>query len=193
MEPWEQVPHIWPSESRFWSYVRGALREGWSSHPVKLEFIRQHRIKVPNPNPNGRNATVFGMKCNRCEGEFPMPVTRKVKARIEKLTGEDYNYIEINHKTEAGTLTSKSDLGRFASNLLYVSFKDLESLCKKCHSIVTYSQRYGVSEEEAEVEKKAIQVMKEDEKQWLKERGVEPASNAKLRRAQVREVLSNER
>lgn len=122
-----------------------------------------------------------------------MPVTRKVKARIEKLTGEDYNYIEINHKTEAGTLTSKSDLGRFASNLLYVSFKDLESLCKKCHSIVTYSQRYGVSEEEAEVEKKAIQVMKEDEKQWLKERGVEPASNAKLRRAQVREVLSNER
>lgn len=171
--------------------MRGILRKGWARHPIKLEFIKRNRIPVPNPNPNGRKKTVFGMVCNRCKGEFPMPVSRNTKSRIEKLTGKPYIPIEINHRTGAGTLTTKEDLGRFAANLLFVTFEDLEALCRECHGVVSYSQRYGVTEEEAELEKEVIRITKDNAtcKTWLREKGEELARNATLRRDQVREVL----
>jgi len=192
--PWECLPEVWPTEARFWSWVRGALRkEAWARHPIKMEFIRRNRIKVPNPNPNGRKAEVYGMQCKRCKGLFILPPDRKTRTRIETLTGEPLNYIEINHRYEAGTLSCKEDLGRFAANLLHVVFDDLESLCKQCHGIVTYAQRFGVSEEEAEVEKEVIKVCggkAAEVKAWLQGRGVEPGPNAKIRRGQVRDVLA---
>lgn len=193
--PWEQAPHVWKTESQFWAYVRGCIREGWARHPVKLEFVKQHRIRVPNPNPRGRGPS-WGMECARCKGEFILPLTKKQVKNIEDQTGEplDYNPIEINHKTEAGTLSCKEDLGRFSSNLLFVTFDDLEGLCRLCHGIITYAQRYGVTEEEAEIEKAVIQAFKDYSNQEIKDMligaYIEPASNAAKRRAQVRELFT---
>ena len=194
--PWQQLPSVWKTQAAFWAFVRGALREPWARHPIKLEFIKQNRIQVPNPNPNGRKAMVFGMTCNRCKRDFPMPVSRVVKKRIEAATGFPYRYIEINHKQEAGSLTCKEDLGRFAANLLYVVFKDLEPLCNVCHGIVTYAQRYNVDECEAEVAKEAIAICKESAtkvKGFLEKNGVIPATNATKRRKQVEQVLRQHR
>lgn len=189
--PWTQTGVPWKSESQFWGFVRSALRQAWSKHPVKLSFIKEYRIRVPNPNPDGRNEYVWGMQCCSCGGKFCMPIAKKVRTKIEKATGVPFNYIEINHKTEAGSLKSKDDLGRFASNLLYVTFDDLEPQCKKCHSEITYASKEGVSLEEAVIHKQVIAIMKtKDEKNWLIERGVTPASSAPKRRKQVYEELS---
>ena len=51
---WELYPEIWKTESEFMSWIRGGIRRIWSKHPVKLEFIKQNRVKIPNPKPNAR-------------------------------------------------------------------------------------------------------------------------------------------
>lgn len=193
-EPWQVKGVSFNTESKFWSFVRSGLRSAWSKHQVKLQFINTFRIKVDNPNPNGRVDKVWGMTCCKCGGEFCLPVPSKLRKKIEAATGEPFNYIEINHKTEAGSLKSKEDLGRFAANLLYVTFDDLEAVCKKCHSIITYMQKEGVDENEALLQKQAIVIIKKEkdnDKKWLIERGVKPKGNAKQRREQIIEELRN--
>jgi hypothetical protein len=188
--PWHEVPHVWTTESKFWSWIRSGLRSVWTSHPVKLEFIKKFRIKVKNPNPDARVAEVWGMRCVKCKGCFPLPVKKEVRLKIEAHTKEPFNYIEINHKEEAGSLKTKEDLAKFASNLLYVTFDDLESLCKKCHSATTYSMRMGISEDDAKLEKKAINIINTmGDKEFLRSVGLPIGSNAKARRKQIVDYL----
>ena len=58
---WERYPHIWKTESTFLSWIRGNVRRNlWSRHPVKIEFIKNNRIRIPNPNPKGKAKEVWG-------------------------------------------------------------------------------------------------------------------------------------
>lgn len=156
MEPWEVEGVPWKTEAAYWSWVRGVLRAGWSRHPVKLEYIKQNRHKVKNPNPNGRVPTVWGMTCAQCKGKFPVNLNKKVKKRIEELTGEKPICIEINHKNSASSLRCKADLENFAGRLLYVTLEDLEALCQECHAIFTYAEANNLTLKEAEIFKKYI-------------------------------------
>ena len=57
----EKYPHIWKSKSAFMSYLRGGIRRScWMKHPVKLEFIKNNRQRIPNPNTKGKAAEVWG-------------------------------------------------------------------------------------------------------------------------------------
>ena len=189
-EPWQVKGVSFNTESKFWSFVRSGLRKVWSRHQVKLKFIDTFRIKVINPNPDGRVEKVWGMTCVKCKQDFPMPVDKKLKKKIEAHTGKPFNYIEINHKTEAGTLRSKEDIGRFAANLLYVTFDDLEPMCKECHAVLTYMQKEGVDEKTAIAEKAAIAICKAKvDIEWLEDKGIVPASNAAKRRIQIVQEL----
>lgn len=193
VKPWE-IPGVpFNTESKFWSHIRGIMRKGWSRFPVKLEFIKKYRIKVDNPNPNGRNEKVWGMKCASCGGEFSLPVAKKVRTKIEALTGEKFNYIEINHKTQAGSLKTKDDLGRFAANMFYVNFDDLEPQCKICHGEITHSEKFSLTIEEAKLEKQVIAIMKDkNDKSWLTDKGITPGKNAKIRKQQIIDYLNQE-
>ena len=186
LKPWEVEGVPWKTEAAYWSWVRGILRQGWGRHPVKVEYVKKNRIRVNNPNPNRRVETTWGMKCRKCEGEFIMPVTREVRKRIEEGTGEELVVIEINHKTAASNLRCKEDLAEFASKLLFVNFDDLEPLCQTCHRIHTYSEKEGVSFEEAKAQKQAIEIIKKKEDRvFLESKGITAASNAKGRREQI--------
>jgi hypothetical protein len=190
-KPWEIKGVPWTSESQYWNWVRGVLRKGSSRNPVKIEYVKKNRIRVPNPNPNGRNETVWGMKCVTCGGKFSNPVAKATRDRITAATGKPLYTIEINHKKEAGTLKTKQDLGEFAAKLLFVNFEDLEPQCQKCHRIISYSQREGISFEQAAIQKDVIEVMRADSgKPWLTSKGIVPLGNAKLRRQQVTEELT---
>ena len=155
--PWEVSGVPWKTESAYWGWVRGVLRKGWSRHPVKLEFIKKFRKKVPNPNPNGRVSEVWGMQCNHCKGDFAMPIAKKTKDKILKDFGVKVVCIEINHKNAASSLKCKEDLEGFAGRLLYVNFDDLEPLCKECHDVYTYMERHGGTFEEVVDIKKVIE------------------------------------
>lgn len=190
--PWQVKGVPWKTESAYWSWVRGVLREGWSKHPVKIEFINKYRKQVPNPNPDGRKPTVWGMTCNNCKKDFPNNIDKKVKNKILDKYGIKVVTIEINHKNAASSLKSKKDLGNFASKLLYVTFDDLEPLCKPCHDIYSYMEKNNVTYKEAVIVKQAISICKGDEKQWLISNGIEPESNAKKRRLQVEDKLRSD-
>jgi len=147
--PWQEEGVPWKTESAFWGWVRGTLRKGWARHPVKLAFINKYRIKVPNPNPWGRNAQVWGMVCERCGHAFPMAMPKETKQRIKQKHGVDVVTIEIDHRNPASSLRCKEDISGFALRLFYVTFSDLRPLCQGCHQIVTYYYAHGVTEEEA--------------------------------------------
>jgi hypothetical protein len=63
---------------------------------------------------------------------------------------------------------------------------------KEAHKIKSYSERMGITYEDAVIEKKAIAIMKGDDKGWLKKRGVVPESNATKRRKQIVDYLRGE-
>lgn len=136
--PWEQLPNVWKTEASFWAWVKGVLRRGWSKHPVKIEFIKKNRIRIPNPNPKGKVTSVWGGKCMRCGELF-----------VEKD-------MEVDHLGGTANLTEESHLQSCLKKLLLVCFDDLEWLCKSCHSIRSYAQRYGGTEQEAIIAKKGI-------------------------------------
>ncbi len=141
-KPWEQLPNVWKTESSFWAWVKGVLRRGWSKHPIKIEFIKMNRIRIPNPNPKGKVSHVWGGKCMRCGGLF-----------VEKD-------MEVDHLGGTAQLTSEDMLSGCLKKLLVVCFADLEWLCKPCHSVRSYAQRYGGTEQEAIIAKEAIRFSK---------------------------------
>lgn len=172
--PWQLKGVPWKTEAAFWGWVRGILRKGWSRHPVKLEYIKQHRKRIKNPNPKGKVPEVWGCTCEMCGNDF-----------VQSM-------IEIDHLNAASSLRCIEDLQGFAERLLVVTFEDIRALCKPCHSIVTLSQKKGVSLEEATLEQKVIAIDKlnvTEVKKWLLERGITPATNKPGRRKQIKEFL----
>lgn len=145
-EPWK-VPDTWKSEAAFWGWVRGGLRKLWSRHPVKLEYIKQNRKRISNPNPKGRVAEVWGMTCAICQKDMVQ------------------SEIEIDHISEHGArLSGLEDVESFVNHLLMIDFNSLRPLCKPCHRVVSHAQKMGVSFEEALAMKMAIEFVKQDKK-----------------------------
>lgn len=173
---WEIYPEIWATESSFMSWVRGGIRRSlWNKHPVKLEFIKRNRIKIPNPNPRGKVAEVWGGVCS--------------------LTGEVCVIadLEVDHKTGNHSLRSIDDLQKFVEGIVLITLDDLQFVSKKAHRIKSYAEKEGISFEEACIQKTAIEIAKaKKDKEWLMENGITPASNATARRQQIVEYLKNE-
>ena len=97
---------------------------------------------------------------------------------------------QVDHIKPAGTLANISDIQQFAENLLVVVEEDLRLICRDCNSCLSYMDKHNVSFEQAKATKEAIAIQKDlDDKQWLRENGIEPASNAKARREQIVEKL----
>lgn len=158
------------TEAQFLNWVRSALRRVWTKHPVKLTMLQNKRFR--KVSSTGR--MVFHCTCEKCKKDFKM------------------DDIEVNHKKTVGTLT-KENLGEFVTNLLFVKEDDLELVCKPCHSIITYSERSGMSIEESEVEKKVILFTKHPaavQKEKLRKVGIEPGATVGIRRTQAREYIA---
>ncbi len=141
-EPWKDFPLIWSSESKFIVWIRGGLRKLWSKHPIKLEYIKQFRKRIKNPNPKGKTDTVWGMTCEMCN-------TDTVQSQIE-----------IDHRGEQGKFTTMSEIEGYARHLFMISFEDIRAVCKKCHKAISLGQRRGISFEDAQLAKAVIEKCK---------------------------------
>lgn len=174
IRPWELYPQFWKTEAAFLSFIRGGIRRYlWAKNPIKLDFMKDSRQRIINPNVKGRKAhpTVWGGVCEQCLKSFPT------------------NAMEVDHKTGEHSLKRVEDIQKFVEGIVFVRKEDLAWLCKPCHKAKTYSERTGMSLEDALVEKQAIAIMQGDEKAWLRSQGLTPASNAKLRRVQITKHL----
>ena len=141
----EKYPHIWKTKAAFMSYLRGGVRRAcWMKHPVKLEFIKNNRERIPNPNPRGKASEVWGGRCNVCKKLFVQ------------------SQLSVDHVREySATLKDDSDIQNFVELISLVTEDDLQLVCKDCHDTISYSQKHGCSLEEAKVRKKHILIAKE--------------------------------
>jgi len=175
-EPWLSHPHIWKTQAAFYSYLRGGFRRGiWEKNPIKLEFIKRNRVRAPigkptKKEPNG--AMVWAGECSCCK-----EIKRQPELQVDHIEGEM-------------KLTCADDIALFVQRLSFVSFEDLQLVCKPCHKDITYSERYKVSLEEARATRKAIAIQKNKvDREWLLSYHIPPASNAPNRRRQIIDKL----
>ena len=122
------------SEKALCSAIRSAIRSVWMKHNTKLSYLYERTI--PDMDPSTR--TKWLIKCECCGGLF-------------KLSD-----VEVNHRSGENQLLSFEDVLPFTKSILGVGYDDIEVLCKECHSIYTYSDRYGMSFEDAKKEKAII-------------------------------------
>lgn len=168
-KPWEEYPHLWKTESAFWTYVRGSLRRAlWDKSPIKLSF-KNEECELPPIDYTGRAKS--GKHC--------------------ALSGvwEGKSKLEVDHKIGNVSLRSWEDLLPFILHLIPEP-NTLQLVTKEAHKIKSYAEKHGISFERAAAEKKAIEIQKEKRcKEFLEKKGVTPQSNAKKRRQQIVELL----
>ena len=131
-EPWNEIGSIWKTEAAYWSWIRGQIRNSiWKRYPVKNAFVRSKRFRMDaGVYKNGKKKTVWGGTCAMCGENFS----------LSKLT--------VDHIIPAGSLREAKDLEGFITKMA-CSFSNMQLLCKKCHDIKTYSDKYGITLEEA--------------------------------------------
>lgn len=175
MEIWDKYPDIWKTQSAFFSWIRGGVRRSlWNRHPIKLEFLKNNRRKINNPNPRGKVAQVWGGDCALCNNTF---------------TIKD---LEVDHKTGNHSLTKIEDIQKFIEGIVLVTESDLQMVCKPCHKAKSMADKQGISLEEALISRKVIAIMKEKlDKEFLTERGITPQGTIAKRKLQIEEVLRN--
>ena len=166
---WEMYPQIWKTESAFMSWIRGGVRRSlWSKHPVKLEFIKRNRIKIPNPNPKGKVAEVWGGVCS--------------------LTGDVHILanLEVDHITGNHSLRVLSDIENFIKGIVLITLDDLQFVSKEAHKIKSYAEKQGISFEEAKIEKEVIEIIKQKkDKAYCVEHNLVVESTQSLRRKTI--------
>lgn len=169
-EPWKIPNSPWKDEKAYLNWLRSSIRRIWSKHPVKIEYKKSLRYKAPV----GRGGKeVFVIDCEMC--------------------GKQSRDTQTDHLHGGYGFTDWKSFTEWAKMILWVTFEDIRELCPDCHSTVTLSQRLGISVEEAGVYKEVISIMKsKKDKEWLKERGVIPASSQAKRRQQIESILMEE-
>ena len=150
-EPWKIEGNPWGTEAKFLAWVRGVLRKGWSRHPIKILFLQSVRQRIENTNPRSmkRFPTTWGCQCSLCGGMFPQAE------------------IEVDHIEAAGGFKSIHDIGEWAAKLFLVDFKSIRAVCKGCHKVKSYAERMGLTFEEAQAVKAAIEFCKRPKEEVL--------------------------
>ena len=164
-----EMSHVWKTESAYMSWLRGGIRRYlWSKNPVKLEFIKQNRIKIPNPNPRGKVKEVWGGVC--------------------ALTGNTYPIgdMEVDHKEGNHSLKTLDDLVPFVKGIVMITLDDLQLVSKEAHKIKSYAEKHNISFEEAKIEKEVIEIIKQKkDKAYCIEHNLVVESTQALRRKTI--------
>lgn len=171
--PWVEYPNIWKTKAAWLSWLRGGIRRAlWNKSPCKLEFIKKNRIKIPNPNPKGRVAEVWGAEC--------------------ALTGQllPLNLMNVDHKEGNNSLREIEDIQSFVEAIAIVSMDELQFVSIEAHKIKNHAEKMNISFQEALAQKTAIKMEKEKTiLAFLDQNGTIPAKNTAGRRKQVVELL----
>jgi hypothetical protein len=160
-------------ENKQMQMLRGAIRQAWMYHPVKLLKIEE----AAEPDYDESNRRKWKIQCAKCKRWF-------MKSQVE-----------VDHIDGGHSLKSMSDLLMFCHKILNVSTDDLQILCKGCHGIKTYQEKHvGMSWESASIEKRLIQWLKKPARAQRKDlselgRLPEDSRNPEQRKAAYRQYL----
>lgn len=153
--PWLWPGSPWKTESQYWSWLRGSLRSIWSRKWIfKNNYLRDHTFPYPVSDKNG-NPKYY--KTGKRKGER---VTQKhFKCEI---TNEVFPVKEgqVDHISPSGSLTNGLEACIFLFRLL-TSPNNMRLISKDAHAIITYMEKNGLSWEEAVIDKKVINKLKQ--------------------------------
>lgn len=171
-EPWELYPNLWPTKSKFFTYLRGQLRRLWSTYPAKLKW-KQAQLVIPPKGYTGR-AKKLG-KCHYCNEMFAA------------------SHLEVDHVEMAGACSSWDEAAQFVYRLLDCN-DNWVLACKPCHKVKSLAERKGIDFEEALLQKKVIEICKQPKQKVLdfcQQSGYDCSTltNAERRRKAVEAIL----
>lgn len=106
------------TESRYWTFIRSALRQAWSKYPVKYQVLNDNR----RPFTGTDKRTKWEYQCAECKEWF------KSKE------------VQVDHIESAGSLKSYEDLPDFVRRL-FCEADNLQVMCKPCHKTKTQEER----------------------------------------------------
>jgi 5-methylcytosine-specific restriction endonuclease McrA len=170
-EPWKEFPHIWKTKAKFLAWLRGGIRRAcWNRSPIKHEVIKNNRKRVLNESTGNM---VWGGECYLCGKDF-----------LQKD-------LQVDHINGENTLTEIGDIQSFVESMTCLSSDDLALVCKPCHSVKSYSEKQGITFEQAVIEKRIIELTKlpVKELQELLAKHNKPSNNASVRKQSVRELV----
>ena len=150
--PWELEETPWKTEAEFWNWVKGAIRKGWARHPVRTSLLRSKRVRAPlgrktKKNPEG---LVWAVPCSCCN----------------TLVRESNSEVDHKHATEHERWYD--DISAFVVRMYFVTFDDLQILCKPCHRIKSLADKLKCSFERAKyIEKPRIEFSKKKAKEQI--------------------------
>jgi hypothetical protein len=98
------------------STIRSALRKVWLYSPLRREALARGRI----------SRGIY--KCAIC-------------SELQGPKNIDVDHIEA--ATPPGGINKPEDFGLFIKRLLFIDVTGLRVVCKPCHKIKTYEERYG--------------------------------------------------
>ena len=162
--------------------IRTMVRQMWNKSEYKLRFFKSKSKLVKNENPRSMKKYPYVTKyqCTICGEWFSA------------------NETEIDHVVSENALTSYEHINDFMINIVLTSPDKLQVLCKDkkskkfgvtrfgCHSIKTFSERYGVDLDTARAEKEAKQLVdKKLDKEYLQEHQLHVESTRAARRATI--------
>lgn len=149
---------VWSTRAAFFTFIKGIIRKGWNHHPIKLNLIKKQRKQIPNPSINAKKPTIWGATCAICGEDKPL------------------KDCQVDHvMEETASLTKIEDIQSCAEKLLLVTENDLRILCSDCHSVVSLSQRLGLTFAEAKLEQQVILFKKmntENQRKMLQSIGI---------------------
>jgi uncharacterized Zn ribbon protein len=161
------------TEAQFLSWIRSALR----SKTLQWLPRKQCLDNAKRPYKGANKLQKWEYQCALCKQWW----------KLKEVEADHY-------PKDAGSIPNIQAVGEFCNNL-FVEVDGWRCLCKGCHSIHTYMQRYKVSWEEADVKLKAGAVMKSFNKaaliKALKAKGFTEAqlSNEDKRKAVVEQLI----
>lgn len=170
--PWLWYPDIWATKSKFYTWLRGSLRKAvWNTSPIKITF----KNKSCSPPPSGYTGRAKSGAYCALSGDW-----------------DGKSALQVDHKIGNVSLNDEEDILEFIKHLIPPP-NSLQLVTKEAHKIKSYSEKQGVSYEVAYAEKQAIEVIKsKKDVEFLKSKGIIPASNAKLRREQLVEYFKQQ-
>ncbi len=170
--PWVWYPDLWPTKSKFYTFLRGALRKAvWNTSPIKITFKNQN-CSAPPEDYVGRAKS--GAYC--------------------ALTGEweGKSKLQVDHCIGNVSLNDEEDILGFIQHLIPPP-NSLQLVKADAHKTKSYAEKQGITFEQAQTQKQIIEIIKaKKDKQVLQDAGIVPAGNAAQRRKQLEELLNKE-
>lgn len=172
-EPWVWYPDIWPTKSKFYTWLRGALRNAvWNKSPIKITFKNNACSKPPDDYTGRAKSGAYCALSGDWDGK---------------------SALQVDHIIGNISLNDEDDILDFLKHLIPPP-NTLQLVTKEAHKIKSYAEKQGITFEEAWIQKQAIALISsKQDKAFIQAKGVTPASNAKARREQLIQILLKEK